>query len=296
MEKCLKHSIAHNYADDTESATTGKTLEELKLKLEEDAKNVLRYMASNGLKANPSKTTLMVLNGKNSAPMSITVGDSQVTQEKSAKLLGVQIDDDQKWSSQITGKGGVISSLNSRLFLLKRLKNNINAERLKRVADSIWTSKLRYGLQLYAKVRTQETDPTNLLMSKLQVNQNKMLRVLENVLPKDGVHTKTLLENQKMLSVNQLAANIKLTEIWKATHVDKHPVKVSYQTTSLNGRVTRGDTSGKLIEKSGSTLSINSCVGDGTRLWNKAPLNVKNASSIWSAKKEIKLFAATLPI
>ena len=133
-------------------------------------------------------------------------------------------------------------------------------------------------------------------MSKLQVNQNKMLRVLENVLPKDGVHTKTLLENQKMLSVNQLAANIKLTEIWKATHVDKHPVKVSYQTTSLNGRVTRGDTSGKLIEKSGSTLSINSCVGDGTRLWNKAPLNVKNASSIWSAKKEIKLFAATLPI
>ena len=97
----------------------------MKLKLEEDARNVLQFMASNGLKANPSKTTLMLLNGKNKEPMTITVGESIVTQEKTAKLLGIQIDDDQKWTSQITGTGGVIPSLNSRLYLLKRLKNNI---------------------------------------------------------------------------------------------------------------------------------------------------------------------------
>ena len=228
--------------------------------------------------------------------MTITVGESIVTQEKTAKLLGIQIDDDQKWTSQITGTGGVIPSLNSRLYLLKRLKNNINSERLRRVADSIWTSKLRYGLQLYAKVRSQESDTTNVLMSKLQVSQNKMLRVLENVQLKDGVHTRTLLENQKMLSVNQLAGNIKLTELWKATHVENYPLKVKSQITPPNGRVTRADSAGKLIECKGSVLSINSCAGDGTRLWNKAPLNVKNANSIWSAKKEIKLFAATLPI
>ena len=65
LEKWLKYSTAHNYADDTESGTTAKTLEEVKLKLEEDARNVLQFMASNGLKANPSKTTLMLLNGKN---------------------------------------------------------------------------------------------------------------------------------------------------------------------------------------------------------------------------------------
>ena len=55
-----------------------------------------------------------------------------------------------------------------------------------------------------------------------------MLRVLENVQLKDGIHTKTLLENQKILSVNQLAGNIKLTELWKATHVEKYPPKVFF--------------------------------------------------------------------
>ena len=63
-----------------QSGTTGKTLEELKRKLEDDARNVLQFMASNGLKANPSKTTLMVLNGKNKEPMTIEVGESIVTQ------------------------------------------------------------------------------------------------------------------------------------------------------------------------------------------------------------------------
>jgi hypothetical protein len=33
-----------------------------------------------------------------------------------------------------------------RLFLIKHLKNQMNRERLRKVADSIWTSKVRYGL------------------------------------------------------------------------------------------------------------------------------------------------------
>ena len=45
-----------------------------------------------------------------------------------------------------------------------------------------------------------------------------------------------------------------------------------------------------------SSLVINSCIGDSTRLWNQAPQSVKNCTTIWSAKKEIKKFAATLPI
>ena len=151
-------------------------------------------------------------------------------------------------------------------------------------------------MPLYAKVRTQESDPSNVLMSKLQVSQNKMLRVLEKLQLKDGIHTKTLLENQKMLSVNQLAGNIKLTELWKATHVENYPLKITYHTTAPQERVTHADSAGKLIECSGSMLSIKSCAGDGKILWNKAPINVKNANLISSAKKEIKLFAATLPI
>ena len=51
MELWLKHSNAFTYADDTSSSVTGKSIDEVKRKLEEDADAVLNYMASNGLMA-----------------------------------------------------------------------------------------------------------------------------------------------------------------------------------------------------------------------------------------------------
>ena len=153
-----------------------------------------------------------------------------------------------------------------RLFLIKIIKNQLSADRLKKVADGIWTSKLRYGLQLYGKVRTNNTDPMNSAIKKLQIAQNKFARVLENVFLKDKMSTKTLLTNQVMLSVNQVAAQIKLTDMWKANNVDNFPIKVTKQSTAENARVTRGDTSEKLLEHGMSELVRNSCIGDATKL------------------------------
>ena len=91
----------------------------------------------------------MILNYKSDEPVSIKIGDSTIYQDTDAKLLGVNISENQKWTKQISGTSGVISSLNQRNYLIRRLKNHLNKEQLKKVADSIWTSKLRYGLQLY---------------------------------------------------------------------------------------------------------------------------------------------------
>ena len=71
MELWLKHSSAFTNADDTSSSVTGKSTEEVIEKLEEDAIQVLKFMASNGLVANPSKTTLMFLNKKDKAEIKI---------------------------------------------------------------------------------------------------------------------------------------------------------------------------------------------------------------------------------
>ena len=149
---------------------------------------------------------------------------------------------------------------------------------------------------MYSKVRTTEQDPTNGNMDKLQITQNKLARVLENVTLKDRTPTATLLNNQQMLSVNQVAAQIKLTELWKAINVPKFPIKVKKQETPTYSRTTRGVTNGKIIEEGSSTLIINSCIGDATRLWNKAPDVIKNSNSIATAKSEIKKFVLTLPI
>ena len=89
-----------------------KQLKKVIRKLEEDATNVLKFMASNGLVANPSKTTLLVLNSKGETELEIKVGESTVKQQHQAKLLGVKIQNDQKWKTQIEG---VVSSLKTLL-------------------------------------------------------------------------------------------------------------------------------------------------------------------------------------
>jgi hypothetical protein len=131
-------------------------------------------------------------------------------ESKSAKLLGVVMDNDQKWKSHFCGKSGLLSSLNQRFFMVKRMSNHISKNKLCKVVDSLWLSKLRYGLQLCTEVRLTEEHPKKQYMTMAQRLQNKMLRILDGALVSDRKSTKL---SWNMLSVNQIAAQIKLTEI-----------------------------------------------------------------------------------
>ena len=55
LEDWLEFSRAFTYADDTSSSISGKNLDDIKKKMEIDAVNVLRFMASNGLVAKPQE-------------------------------------------------------------------------------------------------------------------------------------------------------------------------------------------------------------------------------------------------
>ena len=189
-------------------------------------------MASNGLVANASKPALLFMNVSVSLPemnesqlIKIKVGDTEVTQVHSAKLLGMQIDDNQEWSSQITGQGGIVASLNSRLFLLRRLSNFISMKRIHRVADSLYTSKIRYGVQLLSKVRILKEDPVNNLFKKISVAQNKFARFLSGISLLDKVKTEKIYEDLKILSANQINAQIKLQEVWKSNNSNTYPIQ-----------------------------------------------------------------------
>ena len=111
----------------------------MKTKLEEDAEEILKFMASNGLVANPTKTTLLIMNNKEEEEVEVKVGNVQITQEKTSKLLGISVDDDLGWKNHVYGKGGLIASLNQRTHLIRRLRNHIRGEKLWKSVDSLWT-------------------------------------------------------------------------------------------------------------------------------------------------------------
>ena len=60
----------------------------------------------------------------------------------------------------------------------------------------------------------------------LQKNQNRMLRLKNYSIISDKISTKSMLKIFKMRPVNQINAQIKLGDIWKATNMNNYPTKI----------------------------------------------------------------------
>ena len=103
----------------------------------------------------------------------------------------------------------------------------------------------------------------------------------------DIVPIKELLDRANMLSVNQINAQVKLTEMWKASNFQNYPLNIEKYQPVVNGRVTRGASHEKLVEPP----TLNTFIGNATRLWNKVPESIRNAKSISTAKKEMNCTA-----
>ena len=297
MEAWLKTSKVFNYADDTTTDNKSKSAAEIRTRLEEDANNVLRFMASNGLVANKLKTEFLVLNHKKDHAddlETITVGGATVSRTSHTKLLGVIIEESQEWSQHLKS---LQSSLNSRLFILRRIKRQIPENKLIQIVHSLWVSKLRYGLQLCVKVRLTNEDPITADLKALQATQNRMLRMINNNSIRDMISSKSILEKFSLLSVNQTAASIKLVEVWKSLNQDGYPISFEPYNHNLHihNRNLRPQANRLLkdnckLKRNEASFSI-----DAARLWNAAPKEITEATSIEVAKAAIRHFCKNLP-
>ena len=211
-------------------------------------------------------------------------------------MLGITIDSNQKWTSQINGEGGTVKALNSRLYLLKRLSKSISKERLRRVADSLYTSKIRYGIQLFGMVRLREDEAKDPLLKRLQSTQNKFARFLNGTTLKDRISTKSIFESQNLLSVNQINAQVKIQEVWKSLHNIKYPVSWVNINNSKIRQDLRSCNVAVLKETGNSKIQSASFYNDAARVWNQLPIQIKNCLTLSAVKRETKKYVKTLPI
>ena len=123
------------------------------------------------------------------------------------------ISNDLTFKHHIRGKNGLLNKLNSSLFAIRRLSQKVPLNVLKRVADAICVSKIRYGMALYGQVRLKEEDPHSPLMNSIQVALNKVARIICNVKISDRISTRELSDRSGLPSINQLAAEVKLLEV-----------------------------------------------------------------------------------
>ena len=87
-----------------------------------------------------------------------------------------------------------------------------------------------------------------------------------------------------------------MTEAWKITHIPEYPIKWELKSTQEDERQTRATESKKIPESARSTLSQSTFNNDAKKIWNLAPKNIKECSSLISAKSAIKKYVAGLPL
>ena len=200
-------------------------------------------------------------------------------------------------SEHFFGKSGLISSLNKRLYAIRRVANHIPKDKLIQLAHALWMSKLRYGLQLCTEVRINNNEPINGNLKAVQIAQNKLLRLLDNCLISERRPTELLLKNTGLLSVNQLAASIKLSEVWKSINLVNYPIQLEPNVVGKpdTDRSLRTSSCRLWNQDAKTRAERESFSRNAAKIWNNAPLAIKNATTLTAAKKEIKLHCLTLP-
>ena len=86
-------------------------------------------------------------------------------------------------------------------------------KQVNKIADSLFNSKVRYGIQLLGMARLKNDDVQNEDLLCIQKIQNKMLRFINNVSLKEHKTTESLLEKTKMLSVNSEPIRIEIQAV-----------------------------------------------------------------------------------
>ena len=78
----------------------------------------------------------------------------------------------------------------------------------------------------------------------------------------------SLLKKFSILSVNQLNAQAKLLEVWKALNIPSYPLKIAQQSQQHTGVTTRADIKERPKDIGRSTNTKKPCISDAIRLWN----------------------------
>ena len=164
-----------------------------------------------------------------------------------------------------------------------------------KVADSLYTSKIRYGIQLMGKVRTTKEDPKNNLLKKIQVTQSKFARFMAGKSLLDKIPTEKILGDIKLLSVHQLNAQSKLQAVWKSINMEKYPINWDKDPKLVDARTRSIQKDSLLVIGKGQKLQ-STFYSDAASIWNKAPESIKYAKTLYTVKREIKKFVLSLPI
>ena len=280
-----------SFADDTSGLVTGKTRDELLMKVSKMAEILLNYMASNGLCANETKTELLLFGGAGGAEA--MVGGSRIRETDNVKYLGMIISRSQTWKAHTDA---MMSKLRSKIGLLNKLMAIIPKQNLPEIVQAQFISLIRYGLPVYGTPRMTEADPESKSASEIRVFVNDLMRKILGVPRIDGIKIQTMMEKTGIPSINQVTVEVIMMEMWRSMKFNlQYSADRQLLQRDVDGHRSEGTRRAivPMLKKSISKDNIQWKFGN---VWNRTPQGFRDCDDLEDAKEKALRFSTTCPV
>jgi hypothetical protein len=167
------YCLINSFADDTVIFISEESYETLSVRAQQVMNDCMDWLNCNKLTLDIEKTYIVNFSADNSNNQIILkIDEIQLREVNEVKYLGMIIQSDLKWDRHINA---LINKLNSLIPLFYQIKNIVPLNKKIIIYNSLATSQINYGIELYTSTHTPKK-----WLDILQKTQNRLIKILFN--------------------------------------------------------------------------------------------------------------------
>lgn len=276
IEEWVKGAKIWGYADDISLFASALTKQLVREALEQGSVDILLFMASMKLFANPGKTKFIMFS-RDEEP-AIQVGDVSITESKEVTFLGVTFTKLLTWNSQYKK---LEATLRQKIGVLRRLAGKLPKAVTKTLLQPLFISNILHYLPTLADLETSRTPFASKLHSLHRQAMKAALGIPSTKHPDDDF----LLSATNQTPIKQFLTSLLMSQACKIfPNWQNHPVSKNRVIAHSMTRCTRQNQRTLPPQLIGSSLS------SLVELFEQLPPDIRNESNLLKRKKKIRQY------
>ena len=277
-----KENCIRLFADDTNIFISGNNIIELRNEGERILESLYKWFSVNKLTMNIDKTCFSIFTTQRNHEeifSTLTFGTHTIQRVQSAKYLGVILDDKLNWNEHIEN---VLNNIVKYLNCFKYIRKHIPTNCARILYYSFIYPRISYGIEIYGKT-------SKLNINKLQIMQNKCLKILLNLHPRTSTNYVHKLAN--VLKVSDISEYVTINFVHRQLNGNLPPIYNNYfvRNSQIHHYATR-QSSHLYLPQPNSQHGHKMTKFMGPLLWNSLPGNLREITNNERFKKELKQF------
>ena len=283
MPEYILNSTVDMYADDTLMYVCHKDVNVIEKCLNEDLVSLSKWLDNSLMKANVSKTKVMLLGTPARTSkvnnVNIVMNNNTVEKVNSFKYLGVTIDANLKWKDQINT---VCRKMCNSLGILRRIKPFVPQSSLITIYKTMFLPHLDYGIIIWSNCGESN-------LNKIQKLQNTAMRIILGA--PFRTHINDMLKALGFMDVRSRISYVTGCMMYKVLNGLAPPYlgDLFKYINSIHSLCTRQSKAGDLyIPKCNTNYGKSTLQYKGSVLWNVITRNIRSANTFMSFKLNFK--------